>query len=123
MNTDIKAVGTTLTPAITSYVTKRLEKIDHVLRDEGSMQCDVELKRTTNHHNKGDVFKADIHIVGHKQDIFASSEKSDLYAAIDDAVDEAFHSVTSRRKKYMAMARRGGARVKNMIKGLWPNRS
>jgi ribosome-associated translation inhibitor RaiA len=52
--------------------------------------------------------------------VYASSDKEDLYIAIDDAVDEASRSLTSKRKKYTALARRGGAKVKAMVKGLWP---
>lgn len=123
MKTNIKTITITLSPALNDYVTKRLEKINHLFANDPSIQCDVELKRTTSHHHKGEIFQADIHVVGHKHNVYASAERSDMYTAIDEVTEEAFHSLTARHKKYIALARRGGARVKNMIKGLWPNRS
>ena len=123
MNINTKTNNILLTPQITSHLDKRLEKISRFVGEDSSIVCDVGLSRTTDHHNKGDVFLAEIHIVGHKHNVFASSEKSDLYSSIDEATDETLHSLTSSRKKYIAMARRGGAKVKDMLKGMWPRRS
>ena len=120
MNIKTKTTDVLLTRELSDHLNKKLEKISHLLEGDPSIACDVELKRTTKHHNKGDVFMAEIHIVGRKRDVFARAERSDLFIAIDEVTDEAFHSLTSRHKKYIALARRGGARVKDMIKGLWP---
>ena len=85
-----------------------------------STKCDIELGRTTAHHNKGDIFRAEIHIVGHKQNIYAKAERSELIVAFDESYADALRGMTSRRKKIIGLARRGGARVKGMIKGMWP---
>jgi ribosomal subunit interface protein len=120
MNTNIKCTDITLTPAISDYVTKRLEKIETLLSNDSSAKCDIELARTTEHHNKGEIFRAEIHIVGSGKNIYASAEKDDLYTAIDAVRDEVFHEITSNKGKRLSLVRRGGARVKNMLKGLWP---
>lgn len=120
MHTNIKTTSISLTPAISEYLSKRLAKIDNLIGSDTSTICDIEIGRTTAHHHKGEIFRAEIHITSKHHDVYASSEKEDLYSAIDDAVDEAFRGLTSRRKKYIAVARRGGAKVKAMVKGLWP---
>ena len=119
MNTHIKATAVTMTPILSDYINKRLQKIEQHFGD-ASMQCDVELGRSTAHHQKGEVFRAEIHLVGNGYNVFAQSKKEDLHAAIDDACDEALRSLSSRRKKYISMVRRGGAMMKNMMKGMWP---
>jgi len=120
MKINTKTTNISLTPQLAGHLNRRLEKINHLLGSDQSIVCDVEISRISNHHNKGDVFMAEIHIVGHKRNVFARSEKSDIHSALDEVTEEAFHSLTSRHKKYIALARRGGARVKDMLKGMWP---
>ncbi len=119
MKINTKATSLSITPAISDYLDKRLSKIENIIGDDTTTICDVEIARTTAHHHKGEIFRAEVHITSKHHDVYASSDKEDLYMAIDDAVDEASRSLTSRRKKYTALARRGGAKVKAMVKGLW----
>lgn len=120
MNTNIKTTAISLTPAISDYVNKRLQKIDSILSSETGIQCDVELAKTTSHHQKGEIFRAEIHIVGNGKNIYASAEKSDLYSAVDAVHDEVMHEIRTNKGKRVSMIRRGGAKVKGLIKGLWP---
>lgn len=122
MNIRIKATSFTLTPAISEYADKRLDKIARFLEADPTAQCDVELGRTTSHHNKGDVFRAEIHIVAAHRDVYASAERSDLYSAIDEAYSEVLHSLKLDKAKQQSRLRRGGAVIKNMAKGLWNRR-
>ncbi len=120
MNTNIKTTGITLTESISDYVSKRFEKISKLLSDDSSVQCDIELGRTTAHHHKGDVFRCEIHIVGAGLNIYNQAEKEDLYAAIDEVRDGALRELTAGKKKQMSRIREGGAKVKAMMKGMWP---
>lgn len=120
MNTHIKTTAITLTPTIDDHIKKHVAKIEDIFDGDESVKCDIEIGRTTAHHNKGDIFRAEIHIVGHKQNIYVKAEKHDLVVALDEVFADALHSMTSRRKKIIGLARRGGARVKSMVKGMWP---
>ncbi len=120
MNTHIKTTAVTLTPAISEYIKVHISKIERLFNADESVKCDIELARTTNHHNKGDIFRAEIHIVGHKQNIFVVADRPDLLVAIDEVFSDALYSMTSKRKKLIALARHGGAKVKSMVRGMWP---
>ena len=120
MNTNIKTTNIALTPAITDYTNKRLEKISKFFSNDPTVQCDIEIARTTAHHQKGDIFKAEIHIVGAGRNAYASSEKTDIFTAIDAVRDEIQRELTSEKGKKVSLIKRSGARVKNMLKGLWP---
>ncbi|OHA16811.1 MAG: ribosomal subunit interface protein [Candidatus Taylorbacteria bacterium RIFCSPHIGHO2_02_FULL_45_28] len=121
MNTHIKTTNIALTDAISDYVNKRLLKIEKLTNGDSSAQCDVELARTTTHHNKGEVFRAEIHLVGAAGlNIYTSIEREDLYTAIDEVRDAVIREFTGNRKKKMSRIRRGGARIKEMVKGMWP---
>ena len=120
MNINLKGTNITLTPSITEYTNKRLEKISKILAWDPSAQCDVELAKTSEHHHKGDIFKAEIHIVRANKDHYASVEKDDLYAAIDFVRDDILRELKGSKGKRISYIRRSGARVKEMVKGLWP---
>ena len=122
MNINIKTSTITLTEAISDYVEKRMAPIKKFLEDDTTAQCDLELAKTTNHHKHGDIFKAEIHIVGKDKNIYASVEKEDLYVAIDLVKDEVLRKLKSSKDKSQSLLRRGGAQVKNIIKGFWPNK-
>lgn len=120
MNINIKTSNVTLTPAISDYTNKRLGKITKIINGDQTAQCDVELGKTSLHHQKGDVFRAEIHIVGVGKNAYASAERNDLYSAIDDVRDDILRELKAHKGKKISLIRRGGTRVKNMVKGLWP---
>ncbi len=120
MNTNIKNTNLMLSEAVSEHVSKRLEKISVLLEGDPTAQCDIELARTTDHHNKGDIFRAEIHIVAAGKNLYAASEKEDIYMAFDDARDEILRELKSSREKKVSLIRRGGSKVKAMMKGLWP---
>jgi ribosomal subunit interface protein len=128
MNIHIKTKGgLAVTPAIGDYVNKRCESMEKFLANDPTVFVVVELGRTTGHHKHGDVFGAEIHITGkalntasgRSGDLYVSAEREDLYAAIDAVRDEALRELSSAKSKKMTLVRRGGAKVKNMIKGFF----
>jgi len=123
MNINIKTTAISLTPSISEYVNKKMESVKKFLESDPSAICDFEVGKTTQHHKSGDIFRAEAHIVAAKRDIYAQSEQSDLYAAIDAVRDEVMHRLTSDKGKRLSRIRHGGVIVKNMIKGLWRDRS
>lgn len=78
----------------------------------------VEVGRTTRHHKSGDIFRAEIRINFGGQEYYSVSETEDLYAAIDEVKDEIVQELTKKRKKYLHLFKRGGAQIKNLLKGI-----
>ncbi len=120
MNIHIKTTNVTLTPEISDYANKRMNKVLKLLQNDTTAQCDIELARTTSHHQKGDIFKAEVHIVAINKNLYASAEKEDLYVAIDIVRDEILRELNQNKEKQVSFVRRQGARVKDMIRGMWP---
>ena len=94
--------------------------MNKLIEHDRSVRVIVEVGRTTSHHNKGEIFRAEIRVVGAGKDLYASSEKADLYKAIDDATDEIVRELTSNKERRLSRIHRSGIKVKNMMKGLWP---
>lgn len=117
MNINIKGTQIELTDAIRDYVTKRVESLEKFIKDD-SATVYVEVGKTTHHHKNGDFFKAEFDIRMSGQKFFASSEKEDLYSAIDDAKEDISRAMTYQKDKKENLYRRGARSVKKMVKGL-----
>ncbi|MEK7176674.1 MAG: ribosome-associated translation inhibitor RaiA [Patescibacteria group bacterium] len=121
MKINIKATGIELTPAISSYVEKKISAIEKFIDKATNATALVEVGKSTHHHKSGDVFRAEVHIVGNGLDVYAASETGDLYAAIDMVKDEAVHNMLQLKGKRETLARKGASVMKNMIKGFSEN--
>jgi ribosomal subunit interface protein len=86
MNINLKASGFELTPAIRDNVSKKLQSVQKLLSkfDSGSeVKLDFEVAKTTRHHQKGDVFRAEANLLLPKKLIRAEAVEEELSAAID----------------------------------------
>lgn len=121
MRHNIKMTNTFLTPAITEYVEKRLSHLDKFISPEELevIMCYVDIGKTSNHHKAGEIFKAEFTIHIGKKSLRAMSEKEDLYAAIDSVNDEMAQALKSYKEKKTSFLRRGGAKIKRLLKGIY----
>lgn len=119
IKTNIKATNIELTPDIKDYIFKKIELLEkYIDSKDTSAMCDVEVGKTTMHHQTGDIFKAEMHLRVSGKYVYAVSEKDTLNSALDEVKDEIARSIASYKKKRESLVRRGGAMVKAMIKGI-----
>lgn len=118
MNINIKATNMELTGAISDYVNKRLKSIAKFSKGDNLPSGYIEVGKTTNHHNKGELFKAEFSIVMNGERFFASSETDNLYSAIDDAKEEIVRLLTHTKDRKQTLFKRGASSVKKMLKGI-----
>ncbi|MEK7669250.1 MAG: ribosome-associated translation inhibitor RaiA [Patescibacteria group bacterium] len=116
MKINIKATGISLTPSISEYVEKKVSMLEKFFSGVDDVLINVEVGKTTKHHKSGDFFRAEIRVVVNGQTYYAVSETENLYASIDKVKDEIVHEMTSKRKKAMRLFRRGGAKIKELLK-------
>lgn len=96
MKFSLKAKNLTLTDAIKAAVEKKLATLDKKATRFGeSVTGEVEVGKTTKHHKKGEVFRAEIHVRLPGKLVYAEATNEDLYAAIGKAAREAATQVTS----------------------------
>ncbi len=117
MNIKIHSANFDITPAIDTYVSKKIGMLEKFLEKSENILCEVEIGKTTEHHKHGDLFKAEVNIVlsGGVQ-IYAVSETSDLYSAIDAVRDSAEREILSKKNKRETLFKRGSAHMKNLLK-------
>lgn len=117
MKINIKATGIELTPAISDYVSKKISALEKYIKNSDAV-AQVEVGRSTQHHKSGEIFRAEVHVAGSGLDLYAVSEQSDLYAAIDIVKDDIVQNALQSKGKRVTIYRRGARAVKDMIKGL-----
>lgn len=119
MNIHVKTKNLTITPDIQDYLDKKIESLDKLIDPfDTSVSCQVELGRASSHHKSGDIFRAEINLQMEGKQFRAVSEHETLMAAMDEAKDEILQELKSYKSKRTTLVRRGGAAIKNMIKGI-----
>lgn len=115
---NIKGTGIELTDAIRDYAEKRVNALNKFVdADDTSVLANVEVGKTTAHHQSGDIFRAEFNVsMGGKQ-FRAVAGKNDLYAAIDDAKDEMARILSAHKGKQASLLRKGSSILKNIFKG------
>jgi len=119
MRHNIKMTDFSMTPAIKDYVEKRMAHLNKFVNpnDKELPMCYVEIGKSTNHHKKGELFKAEFTIHIGSKSFRAEACEEDLYAALDKITEEMTEELKSHKDKKLSLTKKGGARVKCIMKG------
>ncbi|RJP45940.1 ribosome-associated translation inhibitor RaiA [Candidatus Parcubacteria bacterium] len=85
MKVNVKATGFDLTPSIGLYIDEKLASLGKFVKRldaEGAAQMWIEVGKTTRHHHKGPVFRAEADLRLPKKILRAEQESYDLRTAI-----------------------------------------
>ena len=129
MQISVKTTNFTMTEALAVFLEQRIHHIEKFLQrlDEAQgrvrhgyakdmLLVRVELGRSTRHHHKGDVYRAEFTLsVPGRQTIRAEVTAEDLRVAIDRMRDEVLEEVRSWKGKKRTLARKGGREMKRRI--------
>lgn len=123
MRINLKGKNFELTPAITDYVQKRVTNLEKLLSTieegkRGDIMVNFEVGKSTKHHKSGIVFHSDCLINIDGQKFYASSDKEDIYQAIDEIKETLFREIRENKDRKQTLFRRGASSVKKMLKGL-----
>ena len=116
----IKSTNLELTPAIEDYTRTKIDMLQKFLKyyagQSGELIFDVEIGKTTEHHRKGDIFRAEINFTAGNTLLRAVAEEADLYAAIDKTKDEMQRELRRNKNKALVAIRKGGAQLKKLLR-------
>ena len=88
-----------LTEATKQYVDRRLSSLADICEKYSPCDVAVEVGKTSQHHQKGEVFMAELNMTIPGETLRATSTQEDLYAAIDDAKDELKRQLVDRKAR------------------------
>jgi len=117
---NIKATNMELTSAIRNYVEKRMAKLEKLLERADRVVIDFEVGQTTKHHQKGDIFRAEVTADIEGKIYRASTTEEDLYVAIDKVEQMIFRDIRKSSNRLKTLMVRGARSVKKRIKGIKP---
>ncbi len=111
----IQAHHMELTDPIREYAWNKITELSKFLPEGTHAAVDILLERTTNHHQKGDVFKAEANIDLPGQLINVEAVHADLYAAIDALKDEVGRELKQYKEKLTDKQMKGARMAKEML--------
>lgn len=117
MKVNIKSTNFVLTPAIKDYIDKKLVKIENIVdRHEEEVLTSVEVGKTTKHHLRGDVYRAEIQLYFLGKKLRAVAQEEDIFAAIDKAKDQIEREVKGRKNREGTLLKKGGRAIKYILR-------
>ncbi len=120
MQINLQAKNIEITESIGDYVEKKVTNLGKILikmeEKGGEVMVNFEVEKTTNHHKAGDIYKASCLIDISGQSFHASSEKHDLYGAIDDVKEALFREIGSAKDRKQTLFKRGATKVKKLLR-------
>lgn len=114
----IKTTNIKLTPAIEDYINQKVGGLDKFLNyvEEELKEARVEIGRTTKHHQKGDIFRAEVNLSLGNKVLRSEAEEWDIKAAIDAVKDELEQEIKKYRGKQIARFKRGARLAKKLLR-------
>lgn len=114
----IKGTNLELTPELKSYTIDKLTSFERFFPETkpDAIIADIELARTTKHHQKGRVFRCEVNLTIGKALLRAEESGESITEAIDKVRDEierqALNYVERRRSRFLRAARKFARRLK-----------
>lgn len=126
MKINIKGTNLDLTPSIYEYIERKIGELDKFIEHVGgaadreggtsTVEAFVEVGRTSRHHKKGDVYRAEAQIrMPHVKGVRAVAETSDLYQSIDEVKNELQRQLKQHSEKQRTKFRRGSRAFKRLL--------
>lgn len=117
MNIQFHATGVPLTEAIEGYAAKKTANLAKVLGDAyETAQARMEFGKEANSHKTGEIFRVELNVDAMGKVFRTKEVAGDLYAAIDESVDEMLRVVAKDRSKKETLLRRGAAMLKRLAR-------
>lgn len=105
MKTQIKASNVELTEALKDYIQKKMDHLDRFANHKNATAY-VEIEKTTNHHKKGEVFRAEVNVELGGDVVRVEKTTPDLYKSIDKIKDEMEVQLANKKDKAVSLRRR-----------------
>ena len=101
MKVSIRTKNLSLSPNLKDYtdekISKELEKL--LINERPPIEASIELERTTNHHQKGNIYRAEIQVSLHGHKVISEALGESIEQAIDQVKDELEREIKKHRGK------------------------
>ncbi|MBI1907939.1 ribosome-associated translation inhibitor RaiA [Candidatus Uhrbacteria bacterium] len=97
--TEIIGTNMEVTEAIRAYVEQKLQSLEKFCERYNPCDVSADVGKTSEHHNKGKIFRAEFTMSIPGTTLRAESVEEDLYAAIDVAKDDLKRQLIERKER------------------------
>jgi len=117
MKITTKGTNLSLTPEVTDYLEKKLHNIEKFVDPSlDSVTMDIEIGRTTRHHQSGDIFRAEINLHLPGKSFRSEAEEPDIFTAIDRVKDRILEELRGEKTKRLHFIKRSGRIIKEFLR-------
>lgn len=118
MKFSIKTKNLELTEEIENYLNKKLGSLEKFISSFSRelTKIEVEVGRTTKHHQTGDIFRAEINLSINGKLFRVESEQETLFSAIDEVRDDLEREIKKFKEKKGTIFIRGARSIAKKIK-------
>ncbi|MCK4781905.1 ribosome-associated translation inhibitor RaiA [Candidatus Parcubacteria bacterium] len=106
MKINIKATNFKLTPSINEYIGIKIGSLEKFIK-ASPWEVWVEVGKTTHHHHKGQVFRAEVQLKLPGKGLRVESIKDDIHLAIDEVKDELQRKLKQYQEKQITETKKG----------------
>ncbi|MCK9187268.1 MAG: ribosome-associated translation inhibitor RaiA [Candidatus Colwellbacteria bacterium] len=102
MKINISTKNFDITPSIKSYIEEKMNYLDRFTEEwlaEGGVEMDFDAGKTTNHHNKGNIYYAEANLKVPGNFIRVRKVAEDLHTAIDEVKEVMAQEVKEYKEK------------------------
>lgn len=115
---NIKATNLELSPELRNYVERRFTSLSGLIDfNDPTLKVQIEVGRTTRHHDKGDVYRAEFNIRIRRGSFRSVAEGATIQSAIDDAREALETNLERAKKRSVSFVRRSGRAMKDLVRG------
>jgi len=100
MTINIKATNITLTKNLKNYIREKIGSCQKFINTKFPPEVYVEIEKTTRHHKKGNIFRAEVNLVLPKKLIRVEAKREDIYLAINETKDLLQRELKQYKSKY-----------------------
>ncbi len=120
MKITIESSGIDLTPSLKIYIENKLGTLSKIIEklEGGKSEAEIvaEVSRTTKHHHKGFIFRAEGNLKFGKTLLRAEANGEDVRAAVDFLKDELKREIVNFKERFSALSRRKERSAKKDIR-------
>ena len=110
----IKATNFELTPSIKEYIEIKIGSLEKFIK-ASFYEAWVEVGKTTHHHHKGQVFRAEVQLKLPGKGLRVESLKEDIHLAIDEVKDELQRELKQYQEKKISKTKKGARIFKEKL--------
>ena len=121
MRTAIKETHLKLLPAQMRHLERAVAAVEKLLDPSDTLAAaDIEIERTTRHHRRGKIFRAEINLRASLGSFRAEAHGESVAAAIDGMKDEIVQQLTEKKDKSRGLMKKGALKLKQQMRDSMP---